>query len=506
MEGSQKRGHLRRSLRLQLTVAVCLISLITGICGGVYTYMTVRSESERFIDDELGQIAAIVINYDMLIPKRWEGPRHLHEQAFTMSMRRSMDRDRNMQMEVIVRPEPPPPPPASQLPSLSDISSRGYDIVIAPLIGRAGDPVFIPLSVADGYYTVVMSSERVRILVASKLDGQRFVVARPLDPIDELSSDAMRISLMEFMLLFICYMTAAVTAVNVLFTRINQVAAIIRKRSEKDLSPISAESTGRPLPSELDAFVQALNGMFARIEENMRVKQRFIADAAHEMRTPLAALTLQAENLLSLPLDPQTRDKVMALQQGIMRERDLMNSLLTLARLQNNTAPALETVLIQEVFIELLEELGPLADKKDIDFGLSTDAQITVILPRREFKTVLYNFAANALKYTPSGGQVDLGCSFSDGLLTAFVEDNGPGIAEEALAMIFEPFFRARGDREKEQGTGLGLAIARAAADRMQAELQLSNRPEGGLCAALRVRCAAAPDTGADRAKDTQVR
>lgn len=499
MEGRQKRGQLRRSLRLQLTAAVCLISLITGICGGVYTYVTVRSETERFIDDELGQIAAIVINYDMLIPKRWEGPRHLHERAFMMSMHRSMGQgpdgqNRDMHVEVlesrIIRPAPPPPP--SNLPSLSDISSRGYDIVIAPLIGRAGDPVFIPLSVMDGYYTVVMSSERVRVLVASKINGQRFVVARPLDPIDEISSDAMRISMMEFMLLFICYMTAAVAAVNVLFTRINQVAAILRKRSDEDFSPITAESTGRPLPSELDAFVQALNGMFARIEENMRVKQRFIADAAHEMRTPLAALTLQAENLLSQPLDPHTRDKVKALQQGIMRERELMNSLLTLARLQNKTSLEAQQVLVHDVFIELLEELGPLADEKEIDFGLSTGAQVSVILPRGEFKTVLYNFAANALKYTPAGGQVDLGCCYEGGVLTAFVEDNGPGIDEEALAMIFEPFFRARGDREKEQGTGLGLAIAKAAADRMQAALRLSNRPDGGLRAEINVRCHAA--------------
>lgn len=491
MEGSQKRGLLRRSLRAQLTLVVCLISLITGICGGVYTYMTVRAETERFIDDELGQIAAIVINYDMLIPKRWEGPRHLHERAFMMSMRRQamgMGRGMQMQLQQTERSVAGAAAPEDRLlPSLSDISRRGYDIVIAPLIGRAGDAVFIPISVADGYYTVVMSNERVRVRVASKLNGQRFVVARPLDPIEEISTDALRISLIEFILLFIFYMAAAVTAVNVLFKRINLVASVIKKRSDEDLSPITEESMGRPLPSELDAFVEALNGMFGRIEDNMQAKQRFIADAAHEMRTPLTALSLQAENLLSEKLSPELALKVKTLQQGIRREQQLMNSLLTLARLQNKTEPALQPVNVQEVFIELLEELGPIADEKDIDFGLTSECNLTLNLPRMEFKTVMYNFAANALKYTPKGGQVDLGCAFdpASGVFVSFVEDNGPGIPPEALSLIFEPFFRARGDREKEQGTGLGLAIAKAAAERMGAQLTLTNREQGGLRAEL---------------------
>lgn len=488
MEGSQKRGLLRRSLRAQLTVVVCLISLITGICGGVYTFMTVRSETERFIDDELGQIAAIVINYDMLIPKRWEGPRHLHERAFMLGLRRQgMGMGRGMQLHMREAQRSAETAEEQVLPSLSDISRRGYDIVIAPLIGRAGDAVFIPLSVADGYYTVLMSDERVRVRVASKLNGQRFVVARPLDPIEEISADALRISLVEFLLLFIFYMTAAVTAVNVLFKRINLVASVIKQRSEEDLSPISEKSMGRPLPSELDAFVEALNGMFGRIEDNMRVKQRFIADAAHEMRTPLTALSLQAENLLSEKLSPELALKVKTLQQGIRREQQLMNSLLTLARLQNKTEPARAPVSVQEVFIELLEELGPIADEKDIDFGLASECSYTLKLPRMEFKTVMYNFAANALKYTKAGGQVDLGCSYdpASGVFVSFVQDNGPGIDPAALTLIFEPFFRVKGDREKEQGTGLGLAIAKAAAERMGAQLTLVNREQGGLRAEL---------------------
>ncbi len=469
--------RLRHSLRWQLLVAVCGISLLTGAAASAYTYAAMRAETQKFIDEELHQIAAVVINYNMLIPKRWEGPRHRHERAF----RRMQSLYRNM-----------PLMPAMPLPSLSDLNTERFDIVIAPLIGRAGDIVYVPLSVPDGIYTVLMGQSRVRVVVSTKLDGQRFMVARPLSSGAAISTEALQISVAQFAALSVIYCVLAVLAVSVLFRAVNRVAAAIRRRDEHDLSPIDVAASGAP--TELHAFIAALNGMFARIEDSIRVKQRFIADAAHEMRTPLTALSLQAENLLHCQLDAKTLPKVRQLQQAIAREQQLMNDLLTLARLQQQPPQAPQCFMLQSVLLEILEELGPIADEKDIDFGLEGDAKIEVTLLRAELKTVLYNLASNALKYTKAHGQVDLFVEFAPahgggGQLTLGVRDNGPGIPAAALRNIFEPFFRVKGDREALPGTGLGLAIAKAAAQRLQGQLSLSNRPTGGLEAALRLMC-----------------
>ncbi|MBU3826440.1 MAG: HAMP domain-containing histidine kinase [Candidatus Anaerobiospirillum merdipullorum] len=479
MEGRQSRSlkdllsHVRHSLRWRLIAAVCGISLLTGAAASAYTYAAMRAEMQDFIDEELHQIAAVVINYNMLIPRRWEGPRHRHERAF-----------RRMRLRQQMRP----------VPSLSDLNTERFDIVIAPLIGKAGDAVYMPIGAPDGLYTVLMGDSRVRVMVSTKLDGQRFMVARPLSSGAAISTEALQLSMTQFAALSVIYCVLAALAVSVLFGAVNRLAAAIRRRDEHDLSPIVDK--GGQIPTELHAFIEALNGMLARIAESIHVKQRFIADAAHEMRTPLTALSLQAENLLNAPLTPEVALKVRQLQQGIARETQLMHDLLTLARLQHQQQQAPQTFNLQDVLIEILEELGPIADEKEIDFGLEGKADLQVTLLRNELKTVLYNLASNALKYTPVQGRVDLFVSFTPapapatgGELKVGVRDNGPGIPEAALKSIFEPFFRVKGDRETVAGTGLGLAIAKAAAQRLQGKLSLNNRSTGGLEAALLLMC-----------------
>ena len=495
MESRQGSRLKPKSLRLQLMLAVSAISLIAGAAASAYTFFTVRSGAQQFIDEELQQIAAVVINYDMLIPKRWEGPRHRHQrlyraQGFGQGRGPGWRRQQMLQLQSHQQS-------AQTVPSLTDLSSSRFDIVIAPLFGRPGDPIFVPLGVDDGLYSVVMDKNRVRILAATKPDGQRFMVARPLAPIERIGAEALQLSVIEFAGLSLLYILLAVLAVNAVFAAVNRVAKVISERSEHDLSPL--DFADKTVPQELHAFVDALNGMLARIAQSVRQKERFIADAAHEMRTPLAALSLQAENLLSLPLSPELTAKVKQLQQGIVREKELMNALLQLARLQNQTVLQPVRFKLYDLLIEILEELGPLADAKNLDFGLDVPPEmqrLEVTLPRTELKTVLYNLCSNAVKYTPEDGQVDLFArSAADGKLILGAADSGQGIAPEALTSVFEPFFRAKGDTEAVPGTGLGLAIAQAAASKLHGELKLENRSEGGLRASLSLDVLKSADT-----------
>ena len=474
-----------RSLKFRLILIFSCLGFLAAVGASLWSYYSVKNETLNFIDEELSQIAATVINYNMLIPKRWEGPRQAHRRMFFRRHHR-MGRNSEIIIEENInegRMRPPPP-----VPSLGDLSTRRFDIVIAPLYGQARRNIFLPSGIEDGFYTVLISDNRTRVFVATKPDGERFVVARPLDVVNDISAKALKTSFYEFLALLLIYIPIVIISVNLTFKAVKALALKLDKRKENDLSPIETEHKGY-IPSELDSFIDAINRLFDKVEESMAVQQRFIADAAHEMRTPLTALSLQAESLDDENLPPKVKDKVKALRQSINREKDLMNALLSLTRMQNNKEQAVfAPIAIENLFISLIEELSPLAEEKDIDFGVDGPMAFTAYSSLSDLKCVLNNFTVNAIKYTSDGGRVDLSCREEGDFLLLEVKDTGPGISDEYLESVFTPFFRVGGDSAKVPGTGLGLAIAKAAANRAGAQVRLINQKEGGLCAQIKVK------------------
>lgn len=485
---SGKRS-IGRSLKFRLILIFSCLGFLAAVGASLWSYYSVKNETLNFIDEELSQIAATVINYNMLIPKRWEGPRQAHRRMFFRRHHMGGNSEIIIEEQNIEhgRMRPPPPPPA-EIPSLGDLSTRRFDIVIAPLYGQSRNNIFLPAGIADGFYTVLISDNRTRVFVATKTDGERFVVARPLDVVNDISAKALNTSFYEFLALLLIYIPIVIISVNLTFKAVKALALKLDKRKENDLSPIVSEHKGY-IPSELDSFIGAIDRLFDKVEESMAVQQRFIADAAHEMRTPLTALSLQAENLADEDLPSKAKEKLKALRQSIEREKDLMNALLSLTRMQNNKEQAvLAPCDIENLFISLIEELSPLAEEKDIDFGVDGPMNFTVFSSLSDLKCVLNNFTVNAIKYTPEGGRVDLTCKEDGDFLILEVKDTGPGISKEYLESVFTPFFRVGGDSAKVPGTGLGLAIAKAAAKRAGAEVKLVNQKEGGLCAQIKVK------------------
>ena len=240
------------------------------------------------------------------------------------------------------------------------------------------------------------------------------------------------------------------------------------------------------MPSELDGFILALNKLFSKVDEGIHSKRRFIADAAHEMRTPLTALSLQAESLEKEELSSSARLKVERLKDGISRERQLMTSLLTLAREQNRTDMMLENIDIFDLYTKLIDEQGVLADRKDIDLGVDGNVRFNIVSDRMRLLRIMSNLLSNAIKYTPDGGRIDLMAKMlDDGRLQLIVQDDGPGIPEDHLKHILEPFYRVGGDRSEIQGTGLGLAIVKASCESINANLEFSNASPHGLIACV---------------------
>ena len=527
-----RRHELMRSLQFRIVMLFFIVGLITTASMCALTYVKIYNTTREFVDEELSQISLVAINYKMILPRRWEAPRNNHGRIFRVQsingrlvLTYGFENDNASSEGALAGPRPEQHmgpghgmrngigpragagarsgtgASAAQnqdnskevsangqplTPSIVDIHKFKYDIIIAPLFGRPGDALYIPPGVADGFYTVMVADQRVRAFVSTNTNGQRFVVARPLNSIDSITHQAFISAVWQFVGIILLFIPLLMISVRWMFANLNKIAKSLYKRSEDDLSPVIPENHVGFVPSELDGFILALNKLFSKVDEGIHSKRRFIADAAHEMRTPLTALSLQAESLEKEELSSSARLKVERLKDGISRERQLMTSLLTLAREQNRNDIMLENIDIFDLYTKLIDEQGVLADRKDIDLGVEGNVRFNIVSDRMRLLRIMSNLLSNAIKYTPDGGRIDLMAKMlDDGRLQLIVQDDGPGIPEECLKHILEPFYRVGSDRSEIQGTGLGLAIVKASCESINANLEFSNASPHGLIACV---------------------
>ena len=255
-----------------------------------------------------------------------------------------------------------------------------------------------------------------------------------------------------------------------------QVAA----RAADDLSPLPDAD----LPEEVLPLVQELNLLFGRARLAFETQRNFVADAAHELRSPLTALKLQAQ-ALRRPQDEAGREAAVArLNDGIDRAIELVGQLLALARQEGNQDQAAgpQTVDLQDLVRQVVPELLPQAQARRIDLGLvqGENEPLQVQGQSEALHTLLRNLLDNAVKYTPDGGQVDISMALRDRSPCLFVEDSGAGLPELERERVFDRFYRIAGANT--QGSGLGLAIVRTIADAHGATVTLDRSPRlGGL-------------------------
>jgi two-component system OmpR family sensor kinase len=246
----------------------------------------------------------------------------------------------------------------------------------------------------------------------------------------------------------------------------------VAARPADDLSPLGEGD----LPDELRPLVRDFDQLFARMREAMQAQQRFVADAAHELRSPLTALRLQAQ---ALRRQEPGRDRELAaarLEEGIARAIALVHQLLALAREESAERASASDVRLEDLCREVVTDLLPLAQARRIDIGLEAGGveSATVAGEPESLRTLLRNLVDNAVKYTPEGGRVDIVLERppQGGGVVLAVEDSGPGIPEADHERVFDRFHRGAGEQEV-PGSGLGLAIVAAVARRHGAQLRL---------------------------------
>lgn len=261
----------------------------------------------------------------------------------------------------------------------------------------------------------------------------------------------------------------------------------IARRSPADLRAFDVQS----VPGEIRPMLRRLNELFILVEQAAQLQQRFIADAAHQLKTPLTGLRNQVDLALGPGAPAPDAEWLSQVDEATGRLGHLLNQLLAYARAEAavpGVGPA-EVVALDELVEASASEFLDAALAKDIDLGFDI-APAAVVGVRWMLHEALSNVVDNAIRYTPRGGVVTVRCGLTKGRAFVEVEDNGPGIDETQRERVFERFYRIAGSTG--DGCGLGLAIVREIAHRHGAEVELHAGKSGG----LRVRMAFGAATG----------
>jgi two-component system sensor histidine kinase QseC len=261
---------------------------------------------------------------------------------------------------------------------------------------------------------------------------------------------------------------------------LNKVADEIRQREPENLQPVTTEG----VPQEAKPMVDALNALLDRVHvayDNIRL---FTANAAHELRTPLAALKVHSQLALRAANEDERLEAMGRVERGVDRATSLVEQLLTLTRLEPEAAAGEKAdVHLHALAEELIAELAPLAIQKHIDVSLDDAACCVVSGNAGMLGILIRNLVENAIRYTPPGGKVDVSLVRVDHMVRLRVADSGPGIAEAERPKVFARFYRSseHEGENKENGTGLGLAIVERIGELHQARIELGESSRHGL-------------------------
>ena len=446
-----------RSLRGRLFIGLTVIILVTGAIGGMFAYNWAFGEAIELQDSILIQLASLAESGS------FSGGQQLH----------GVEEDTEVWLIELGK------------------TPRGV----------ADDRQLFTLQ--DGLQVATWKKQPVRMLLRTRSDGSRFAVAQPTAVRDETARDVAFRTLLPIAALIPCLMVVTALVIAHSLRPMVRLAGDLDSRRADDMTPLPLEST----PSELHPFITSINRLLARMRLLMDQQRRFVADAAHELRTPITALSLQAENLESVALPKQARERVAALKQGMHRTKHLLEQLLALARHEANPAGPAEMPLaaLDRVAKEVVADLLPEATDRSIDLGFALVEPLMVRSEPVMLAAMIRNLLDNALRFTPRGGTIDIGIYRQDDAAILQIEDTGPGIASTDLDQIFEPFFR--GSRPDGEGTGLGLSIVKRIVDNLGGKIALGNIAgigRSGLRAAVRLPIAGDPDSSPSEGKESR--
>lgn len=440
MDGSQVQ--IGQSLQARLSGWIAAVIAVLALAAGVFSFGMAFQEANELQDDQLHQIAILANSHNLLLSPRDAA---------------AIDTEIDPESRVILQVLQP----------AADITTRAGSTALN-----------LPANLLDGIQTVTVNDETWRILVKPLDTGIRIAVGQQTSVRNEIARNSAMRTLLPFVVLIPILLLLVSELIRQMFKPVKQLALDLDQRDPQDLREVADQH----VPSEIHPFVIAINRLLSRVAQSMAVQRRFLADAAHELRSPLTALSLQAERLASSELSAQARQRLDALQSGLQRSRQLLDQLLALARAQESVRDQAATVSVRRIAHQVIEDLMPLAQAKNIDLGMVGEKDTNLRVSEIDLKTLLKNLLDNAIHYTPEDGKIDLHIRNFMGKTILQIEDTGPGIPGDERERVFDPFYRILGNDEI--GSGLGLSIVKAIADRLGAEVTLhyvNEKKETGL-------------------------
>ncbi|MCF7532983.1 ATP-binding protein [Pseudomonas petrae] len=441
MDGFKTR--LRESVQLRLSAFLSLVILIVAIAASVFAFVSAFDEAHEMQDATLRQVADLFDRQHMTL--RYPDPV-------------ASEKD-DEESRVVIQ-------------YLADGANAAHS-------GDASTPLPLPTTLSDGLWTLEVGGEPFRVLVKTTNDGQRIAVAQEIGARNKDARESAWRSLLPFLILFPVLLLVMSDLVRKLFRPIALLSREIDQRESQALHPIDE----RHVPIEVRPFVVAINRLLERVRMAMETQSRFVADAAHELRSPLTALSLQAERLAQTEMPAPAHERLKPLRRGIERGRKLIDQLLSLATAQSLTRSPTQMVSVRGVYRHVLEDLVSLAEARHLDIGIEGEQDVLVWMHEVDLLTLVKNLVDNAIRYTPPGGRVDLSVDIAGDRAKLQVSDSGPGIAVEERERVFDPFYRTLGTDQV--GSGLGLSIVRTIVERAGATVHLNYTDElncRGLC------------------------
>jgi two-component system sensor histidine kinase QseC len=349
------------------------------------------------------------------------------------------------------------------------------------------DTALVPLA-KEGFGQTVWNGDEKRVFSLWNRSRTLHVqVAESMQARRDLVQATLRNALTPIVLMIIPLLIAIVLAVEYGLRTLRRLSRELMQRSPEDLSPLEQKG----LPREIQPVAKALNGLFMRLNRALENERRFTADAAHELRTPLAAIKVQAQVAMRSQQDEAHQRALEGVVKGIDRATHLVEQLLTMARLDPDTELKVDRIALRSLLVDVTSSLAPDAVAKGLDLTVKEGLDMIVHGQRAMLEILTRNLIDNAIRYTPPSGVVTIEVTQNQGQTQLIVEDNGPGLTDEQKQHVLGRFSRV--SRPSGDGSGLGLSIVERIASIHKARLVLESGQDGQ---GLRVRVIFGAATG----------
>lgn len=426
MDGLKK--SITESIQFKLSFWFIFCVLTLGIVTVTAIYFIVSNETKEIQDNSLAQIYLII---------------NKHENFTNFS-----NTNPNLESKVLIH-------------AIPDENPKNDDAIAKHLRDLNQLPY--------GFHTLNLDGKSYRVFIKPSINNKhKIFIGQPTELLDDVVEGTVFTTLIMLSILIPLLILISIATIRSELNPIVFLSKHLNNRKDQDLSTLPIIK----IPTEISPFITSINRLLHKSSEAIQVQKRFIDDAAHELRSPLTAISLQAERLEMSEMSDQARERLNNLKLGIDRSLHLLEQLLSLSRAQNVNIKTKKQCSSIKLISSVLEDLMPIAEAKKIDVEVNLGIEKYLYINELDLSCILKNLIDNAIKYSPNHGKVNITLDILNDKYIFVVEDNGIGVSDNEYERVFDPFYRTLGNENI--GSGLGLSIVKILSEKLAISITLS--------------------------------